>query len=277
MKEKLLRALRYIFKGIPTYYSTVEIKVSESRARFENRCMIVTGGGRGLGFFIAKKIVEEGGKVLITGRNEDTLKKAIEQLGTHAYYEVLDMENVEEFQHFFIRAEKVLGGKIDSLVSNAGISLHEGDFRNVTVEGWDKQFDINLKGNYFIVQAFITYLEKKEDTSGNVVVITSERAQRPDFIPYGLTKTAANSFIKAIGRKVISEGIRLNGVGPGVTASDMTGFSKEGNIYADWQPGHRIFMPEEVAEVVSFLLDDISSCIAGEIINCDHGRYIETW
>ena len=77
--------------------------------------------------------------------------------------------------------------------------------------------------------------------------------------------------------KVISEGIRVNGVAPGVTASDMTGVDRNGNMYANWQPSNRFFLPEEVAEVVNFLLSDVSNCISGEIIACDQGRYISHW
>ena len=135
----------------------------------------------------------------------------------------------------------------------------------------------NLKGNYFLVSEYIRYLEKQSDTAGNIVVITSERAKRADDIPYGLTKAATSSFIQCIASKVIGEGIRINGVGPGVTASDMTGFDKTGNLYADNQPSKRVFMPEEVAEVVGFLLCDASACISGEVITCDQGRYITHW
>ena len=161
--------------------------------------------------------------------------------------------------------------------SNAGISLHEGNFRNVTEEGWDSQMNINLKGNYFMVKAYIEYLESLDDKNGNVVVITSERSRRSDDIPYGLTKAASNSFIECFASKVISEGIRVNGVAPGVTASDMTGVDRNGNMYANWQPSNRFFLPEEVAEVVNFLLSDVSNCISGEIIACDQGRYISHW
>lgn len=171
----------------------------------------------------------------------------------------------------------IFGGKIHGLVSNAGISLHEGNFRNVTEEGWDSQMNINLKGNYFMVKAYIEYLESLDDKNGNVVVITSERSRRSDDIPYGLTKAASNSFIECFASKVISEGIRVNGVAPGVTASDMTGVDRNGNMYANWQPSNRFFLPEEVAEVVNFLLSDVSNCISGEIIACDQGRYISHW
>ena len=123
---------------------------------------------------------------------------------------------------------------------------------------------------------FVEYLERHEDKKGNIVVITSERAKRSDDIPYGLTKVATSSFIQCIAQKVIAEGIRINGVGPGVTVSDMTGVSRE-HLHAEWQAGKRYFIPEEVAEVVNFLLSDTSACISGEIITCNQGHHIARW
>lgn len=258
-------------------YTIVKVYTTAPNERLKGKNIIVTGGGRGLGYYIAKRSLEEGANVLISGRKEENLKKASMELGVNVKYLTLDVQNVKTFEDFFKEAEILFGGKIDSLVSNAGISLHEENFRNVTENGWDKQMNTNLKGNYFIVSKFVKYLESQEEKSGNIVVITSERAKRPDDIPYGLTKVATSSFIKGIASKVIKDGIRINGVGPGVTASDMTGFDKNKNMYAEWQPQKRIFMPEEVAEVVNFLLSDVSACISGEVITCDQGRYITHW
>ena len=273
----LKRVARYIIKGIPEKRVTVEVKESVPNHHLEGKNVIVTGAGSGLGYYIAKRCIAEGASVLITGRNEDKLKKAVDALGVKCKYLVFDSSDVSHMDAFIKEAEKMLCGKINCLVSNAGISLHEGNFRNVTEEGWDLQMNINLKGNYFLVKKYIEYLEKLEDKIGNIVVITSERSRRSDDIPYGLTKVASNSFIECLASKVISEGIRVNGVAPGVTASNMTGVDKNGNMYADWQPSNRFFMPEEVAEVVNFLLSDVSCCISGEIIACDQGRYISHW
>jgi len=256
---------------------TVNVLTTSPSEKLKGKNILITGGGRGLGYYIAKRAVLEGANVVITGRSQETLKKATDKLGDTVKYLVFDVRNVEDVKTLFAKAEKILGDKVNALVSNAGISLHEGDFRNVTEENWDMQIDTNLKGNYFAVTEFIKYLEGKEDKSGNIVVITSERAKRPDDIPYGISKTATSSFVQCIATKVIAEGIRVNGIGPGVTASDMTGFDKDGNMYAQWQPTERIFMPEEVAEVATFLLSDVSSCINGEIITCDQGRYISRW
>lgn len=254
---------------------TVNVYETAPNHVLQGRNIIVTGGSRGLGYEIAKRCLAEGARVLITGRNQEQLQKTANELGCLSI--VFDAKNVDEIGDFLTEADKLFGGKIDSLVSNAGISLHEGNFRNVTAAGWDSQMDINLKGNYFLVAAFIQYLEKCDDTKGNIVVITSERSKRSDDIPYGLTKVATNSFVQAFAAKVINEGIRVNAVAPGVTASDMTKFSTDGNLYAEWQPSGRIFRPEEVAEVVNFLLNDVSACISGEIIACDQGRYISHW
>lgn len=278
VKKYIKRGIQYICHGIPENKTTIIVKTVQPNRLLWNRNIVITGGGRGLGFYIAKKLIDEGACVLITGRNEDTLKKAVNELGENARYLVFDSQNINGIDEFLRNAEIVLGRqKIDSLVSNAGISLHEGGFHNVTEAGWDQQMDTNLKGNFFLVKKYIEYLESKENKEGNIVVITSERAKRSDDLPYGLTKVATNSFIQCIAKKVIEEGIRINGVGPGVTASDMTGYTRSGNMYAEWQAGKRIFMPEEVAEVVGFLLSDTSACISGEIITCDQGRYIARW
>lgn len=278
VKEYLKRMVRYIVRGVPDYHLTVEVKVSAPSRQLEGKNVIVTGAGSGLGFYIAKRCIAEGAKVIITGRNEDKLKNAVATLGDNCKYIVFDAQNVAGIPTFMKCAEQMLHGeKIYGLVSNAGISLHEGSFRNVTEEGWDVQMNTNLKGNYFLVKEFIQYLEGKDDKRGNIVVITSERSRRSDDIPYGLTKAASNSFIECFASKVIAEGIRVNGVAPGVTASDMTGVKRNGNLYADWQPNSRFFVPEEVAEVVNFLLSDVSNCISGEVITCDQGRWISHW
>lgn len=272
------RGIKYIRHGVPVTQLTIPVYTLFPSNKLEGKKVIITGGGRGLGFEMAKKFVSEGAKVIIVGRDEEILEKAANTLGESVQYISFDVSDIQNIPYLIERANAMFGGeKINCLVSNAGISLHEGDFRNVNIEGWDRQFDINLKGNYFLVKKFIEYLEKQKDSSGNILVVSSERAKRADDIPYGLTKIATNSFIQGLASKITSEGIRINGIAPGVTVSDMTGFNKNENLYAPWQPNKRVFLPEEVAEVAAFLLSDASNCICGEIITCDAGRYISTW
>lgn len=278
LKDYIKRVGKYIIKGVPVQHIRVIVKQTSPNNVLKNKNIIVTGGGRGLGYYIAKRCIAEGGAVLITGRNEETLKNSAEQLGNKCKYLSFDVRKISDIPCFLEKATELFDGKkIDCLVSNAGISLHEGNFRNVTEGGWDRQLDTNLKGNYFLVSNFIKYLEKQKDTSGNIVVISSQRSKRVDDIPYGLTKMATNSFVQAMATKVIHENIRINAVAPGVTCSDMTGFKRDDDLFVEWQNNHRIFLPEEVAEIVNFLLSEASNCISGEIITCDQGNYIAHW
>lgn len=277
IKNYIKRGITYILQGQPVYETRVNVTVSSPSSALKGRNILVTGGSSGIGLSIAKKCVSEGAKVVITGRNENKLIAAQKEMGTNCSYSVFDSTDTDNITSLFIKAEnQFFKSCVDSFVSNAGISLHEGYFKNVTMESWDAQMDLNLKANYFAVKSFIEYLEMKQ-VKGNILVVTSERAQRPDDIPYGLTKAATSSFIKAFAHRIIKNNIRINGIAPGVTATEMTGFDKNGNLYNSWQPSKRVFLPEEVAEVASFLLSDYSGCISGEIIHCNLGNHIVTW
>lgn len=276
VKGAIKRALRYIVRGVPQYHIQVDVKEVEKSNDLAGRRILITGGSSGIGFYIARRCLKDGAQVVIVGRKEQKLKNASKQLN-HCPYIVHDVKDIDKSTDVIKQAESLLGGRIDSLVSNAGISLHEGDFYHVTEESWDRQMDINLKGNYFMVKYFIEYLQSQNDHTGNILVITSDRGKRSDDIPYGLTKVASNSFIRGMAHKVIKDGIRLNGLGPGVTCSELTGHSRDENLYFEPSPGKRLFLPEEMANVAAFLLSDLSACISGEIITCDHGMYIAHW
>ena len=111
------------------------------------------------------------------------------------------------------------------------------------------------------------------------LIISSETADQAYDIPYGMTKAAMNSFVRAASRRVYPLGIRVNAIAPGVTLSDMTkeyADVTDGNFYRDCA-SQRLFLPEEVAEVAAFLLSDASKCISGEIIHTNAGNHIKTW
>ncbi|WP_207650997.1 SDR family oxidoreductase [Butyrivibrio sp. YAB3001] len=109
--------------------------------------------------------------------------------------------------------------------------------------------------------------------AGNLLFISSERGKMGDDLPYGLTKAAINSLIKGLARRGIDYDIRVNGIVPGVTVSDMVGVGENDNLYRKKSIGKRIYLPEEIAELAVFLMSDISGCISGEVIACDQGNY----
>lgn len=273
-KDYIKRLFRYIIKGIPN--NNVEVRVAQINYGkiLCNRTILVTGGDRGLGFSIAKKCIEEGAKVIIVARNEEKLEKAVDVLGANCKCLKFDLENTSKLDDVILDANELFDTPIDSLICNAGISLHEKDILNVVQSEYEQQMKINLESPYFITQAFIKH---NEDVAKSIIFMSSERGFQCDDVPYGLSKAALNSLTRGLARRFYKKGIRVNGIAPGITATDMTQVKQTQNMYAENQVAERYFIPEEIAEVTTFLLSDASKCISGEIIACDAGQYISSY
>lgn len=277
-KRCVRKAAKFILSSSSDKNIKVEVAQINNGSTLSGKRIIVTGGGRGLGFAMAQKFVSEGAAVVISGRNESTLRQACKKLGVNASYIVSDVSDVDQHVHFLDECEKILDG-IDCLVSNAGVSFHEGEFSKVSVDGFDTQFNINMRGAYFLSKAFLERKVSEENQGAQLLIISSETADQAYDIPYGMTKAAMNSFVRAASRRVYPLGIRVNAIAPGVTLSDMTkeyADVTDGNFYRDCA-SQRLFLPEEVAEVAAFLLSDASKCISGEIIHTNAGNHIKTW
>lgn len=270
IKTYLKRGVIYVIKGIPQKNVIAQITYSSPNERLKGKKIIITGGGRGLGFAMAKKFIEEGADVLISGRNEITLKEAANSIGCK--YMVLNVQDTTTFNTFIDNANDMLGG-VNCLVNNAGISLHEPTFFDVTPETFDSQIATNLRGGFFLTQSFAKLL-LRENRKGNVLFLSSETGETVDIRPYGFTKAAVSSMVQGLASLFISKGIRVNAVAPGITASDMTGFSTNSNLYINDKASERVYLPEEVAETACFLLSDLSGCISGQIIICNNGKTI---
>ena len=273
---KILTYIKRGIKYIRTEYKQpiikAEIVQKEKSDMFNDKVYLITGGGSGIGFSIAKALINEKAKVIITGRNEEKLINSKKELGENCEYYVLDMNMIDKFSVIIAEIYNKYG-KLDGLINNAGVSLHEWDFLKVTPEGFDTQFYTNLKGAYFLTQEYIKMLlEKKE--AGNVIFISSERGSMAEVIPYGLTKAAIDSFTKGLSYKYYNKRIRINSIAPGVTATAMTNITNNEDLFTTHTSG-RIFLPEEIAEIVCYLLSDYSKCISGEIIHCNGGNHIK--
>lgn len=273
MGKTLTRAIDYIFKGIPKVNIKVDVVMVEPSNILKGKKILITGGGRGLGFAIAKKCVAEGAEVLICGRSSQTLEKAASELGD-CLYSAFDVTDYEHIPSFVQECSRKLGGRIDVLVNNAGISLHEGSIYDVTLEGFDAQFGTNLKGPYFLSKAFLNNFKATGNSGGSIIFVTSERGLYCDDQPYGLTKAAVCSLTQGLARRALNDGVRVNAVAPGVTVSDMTGVDRNGNLFRPGTSGGRVLLPEEIAETVVFLISDASRSINGAIIPCNEGNHI---
>lgn len=239
--------------------------------KLKGRKIIVTGGGRGLGFAMAKRFIVEGADVLIAGRNEEVLKNSANSIGCK--YLKLDVQQIDGFREFINKADSMLDG-VNCLVNNAGISLHENSILEVSQEQFDSQINTNFRGPYFLAKAFMEKCNlHSEKGIKNILFISSETSMTVDERPYGLTKAAVNSLVEGLAHKYVKQGYRINALAPGVTLSDMVG-KKDGSNLAGGGITGRYYLPEEVAEVATFLLSDVSNILNGQIIVCNEGNTI---
>ena len=276
VKKLIRRIAKFIVFEQPKERVTVQVAQINYGSILKDRNIVITGGGSGIGLAMAKKFASEGANVIISGRNEEKLKKAVEEIGANAQYAQFDVTDVNNDRTFLEKCKTMFNGAIDCLVSNAGLSLHENVFTNVTIDGFDKQFKTNMRGNYFLCKAFLEMKLSEKAENASLLVTTSETGDQAYDIPYGMTKAALNSMVKALSRRVYKSGIRVNAIAPGVTLSEMTSSyasAEDGNLYRDCASG-RTFLPEEVAEVACFLLSDASKCISGEIIHTNAGNHL---
>ena len=131
-------------------------------------------------------------------------------------------------------------------MSNAGISLHEGSFKNVTESGFDAQFKVNFKAPYFLAKYFVEKIENEKIDFANILFVTSERGSFCTSIPYGLTKASLKNYVGALCRYYcFNERIRVNAIAPGVTSSEMTGYSENGDFQTDDSPNAVYFIRQK--------------------------------
>ena len=274
LKQYIKRGIKYVISGQPQVHTTAQIAVKSPNNALADKRILVTGGSKGIGYAMAKKFVAEGAQVMITGRKEEALKKAAEDIGSE--YWCMDVSDTTAVREQYAEADKVMGG-FNCLVNNAGISLHENSYLAVTEEQFDSQFSINLKGGYFLTQLFTSACKEAHRENCKVIFISSQRGSFVDDIPYGLTKATINSLVQGLAYDLIGYGIRVYGLAPGATLTDLIGEDTQGNLYYDINRSKRLYLPEEVAEVAAFLLTDMANCLSGNILVCDEGRSINSY
>lgn len=279
-KRIIRKIAKFILASQPDAFVQVNVGQIQAGNILQGKKIVITGGGSGLGYAMAKKFISEGAEVVISGRNADKLKAAAEKNGSsNCKTVVADVCDVAHSMDFLENAKELLDGRIDCLVSNAGVSLHENIYTNVTVEGFDKQFDTKFRAGYFLGKAFLEMKTMEKQPNAELLYITSETGDQVYDIPYGMTNAALNSMVGAFSRRVYQQGIRVNAIAPGVTLTEMTrdyAESSDGNLYRNCASG-RTFLPEEVAEVACFLLSDASKCISGEVIHCNAGNHLKAF
>jgi NAD(P)-dependent dehydrogenase (short-subunit alcohol dehydrogenase family) len=243
--------------------------MNEDSGRYDGKNVVITGGSSGLGLATARLLVDEGARVLITGRTPETLRDAGRQLGAGAIAVLSDTASLPQIDALADRAEAELGA-VDALVVNAGIGSFD-PFAEVTEDTFDEVFAINTKGPFFTVQRLAPLLAE----GGSVILNTSIANQTgwDALSVYSASKAALRSMARTLGRELLPRKIRVNAISPG--SIDTGKLEKElpaeraEQLKAEFtatNPMGRWGDPDEFARAVAFLAFDATFMVGIELV-----------
>ena len=243
----------------------------------ELRCthIVVTGGSSGIGLAIAKRLAELGAEVVITGRRPDRLQAAQREIGLQCKGILTwDAADTTSIRKNLERAEEMLGG-FDGLVNNAALSseaLGRGyEPWDITPEEWDKITGADLKGAFFTMREAVDKM-RSAGTHGNILNICSNAACMDITGPYGVSKLSLLKLTRSLGKRFGSDGIVINGIAPGATATPMIAhYCSDVNAPYPRHALGRFIRPEEIAELAAYLMSKMGEIICGHTVVADAG------
>jgi 3-oxoacyl-[acyl-carrier protein] reductase len=241
--------------------------------KLEGKIALVTGGSRGIGAAIAKRLAADGANVAITyTKGADaaaSVVKEIERVGGKAIAIQADAADAAAVK---AAVEKTFTtfGRLDVLVNNAGTAIPK-PFEEATLEEMDRVLDINVRGVYVATQAALKHMK----SGGRVIMIGSavgERVAAPGLVPYAGTKGAVKMFTQALAREIGSRGITVNNVQPGPIDTELNPASGDWSVPQKAATAlDRYGRVDEIADTVAFVAGPESSYITGANITVDGG------
>src|ERR1700716_1930024 len=239
--------------------------------KLNGKIALITGGSTGIGFATAKRFVNEGAYVFITGRRESELARAVKEIGRNVTGVQGDVANLADLDRLFaqIKQEK---GKLDVVFANAG-GAQFAPLGKITEEQYDSVFGSNVKGLLFTVQKALPLLPDGASIILNASIVAS--IGLPDWSVYSATKAAVRSFARTWTTDLKDRRIRVNAVSPGFTATppwhSIEAAEEHMKIISSSVPLGRFGTPDEIAKAVVFLASDDSSYVTGTELFVDGG------
>ena len=237
----------------------------------EGKTALISGGSSGIGFAIAQILLSSGCRVIITGSNEDKILKCCEELKSEKVkgivLDVCDIDNITN--SFNLALKQFPDSTIDILINCAGYNPKKSFF-DITEYEFDKTFDTNVKGTFFLCQAVAKYMIKNR-IKGHILNLSSSSALRPAWSPYEMSKWTIKGFTVGLADTLVQHGIVVNAIAPGPTATPMLGIDKDGDIDLPNSPIKRYATPEEIANLTLILVSDMGNLIIGDTVYATGG------
>lgn len=241
--------------------------------KLHNKVAVITGGNSGIGLAIAREFKENGAKIAIFGRSQETLEQAAQDLSGDVLVVQGDVRRLEDLDRLFEQTAKTFG-EIDVLVANAGIAKF-ASVESMPEHLFDELSDILFKGVFFTVQKALPYMR---DVASIILIgaADSDKLGRIGTSVYSAAKAAVRSLARSMSVELLSRRIRVNVVSPGMTETPI--ISREGGppgmtpeqlaaVITSTIPLRRRGRPEEMAKAALFLAsDDSSYCLGSEIL-----------
>ena len=240
----------------------------------KNKNIIVTGASGGIGNSIVKKLYENGANILATGTRDEKLKELKEKFNKIKIlrFDLSQHEKVEEFIH---NATEELGGSLDCIVNNAGITKDNLTIR-MSLEEWSKVININLTSTFLMCKYSIKKMLKNK--SGKIINITSVVGHTGNVgqANYTASKAGIVAMSKSLAIEYAKKNINVNCISPGFISTAMTDQIDEKHKEAIIAkiPSNRLGEPQDIANAVVFLSSDQSDYINGETLHVNGGMYL---
>ena len=253
-------------------------------SRFEGRRVVISGGATGIGAAAVRRFAAEGAAVALLDTNAGDGQALIDEIrrgGTQALFSPCDVADVAAVQSAVDAAAGALGG-LDVVFANAGVGtvVVGGTVESIEPERWELAFGVNARGVYALCRAAIPHLRAR---GGGAIVMTSSSSAytgtggRPSHA-YAATKGALVSLVRAMAVTYGPEGIRVNGLAPGLVRTrlteDILGDPQRREAAIAGIPLRRYATPEELAACALFLASDDASFVTGTVLVADGGQTI---
>lgn len=254
----------------------------------KNRVALVAASSQGLGLATAEAFAAEGCRVAMCARNDKTLQTAAEkirkQYGVEVFAAVMDVGNSSSVSRFVKAVAEKFGG-VDICVTNAGGPPAKG-FLAATLDDWQRAIELNFLSTVYFAREVIPHMQRKH--WGRIITITSITTKQPvaDLVLSNAVRAAVVGLVKSLANEFGKDGILVNNVGPGFTATDRlkelakarsaASGKNEQEIFDAWAadaPLKRLGEPQELAETVVWLASERASYVTGQTVLVDGGMY----